>query len=97
GGGVVRFDHSATSGARFVAERVGADGATNRVNALHQGADGRIWLGTDAGLFSLERAGYAWAARPVALGIADEDHAVHVWDFADDGAAGLWIATSSGL
>jgi signal transduction histidine kinase/ligand-binding sensor domain-containing protein len=94
GGGVVRFDHSAATGARFVAVRASAGRAANRINALHQDAGGRIWLGTDDGLFALEGAGEAWTARPARLG---DERSPHVWAFADDRAGGLWIGTSSGL
>ena len=52
GGGIFRFDLTTTDPARRLTRfRVGDDRATNRVNVVEFAADGRLWAGTDAGVF----------------------------------------------
>ena len=53
GAGIVRFDLATTDPAQRLARfRIGDDRATNRVNVAEFAADGRLWAGTDAGVFA---------------------------------------------
>ena len=66
GGGVYRYtplvhgpgarkgEGAEANGSRFTLFRVGDDLQTNRVNALHEDRQGRLWAGTDGGLFLLD-------------------------------------------
>lgn len=67
---------------------------TDRVLALAEGKDGRLWAGSATGLFVVERQADTHHARPVPLGIAGEQ-AVHALLPRADG--GLWVGTSRGL
>jgi len=97
GGGVFRFHPNGEPGSRFNVYPVGDQAATNRVNNLYEDRGGRIWAGTDAGLFRLERDG-AGKFLPVALGVpAHPEQEVQVWGFVEDGEGSLWISTKFGL
>ena len=83
---------------RFKAYRVGDTPASNRVNALFEDIAGRIWAGTDAGLFQLDPGNGGAEFLAVSLAIpsfADSD--VQVWAFAEDVEGSLWIGTKYGL
>ncbi|HEX6623140.1 MAG TPA: two-component regulator propeller domain-containing protein, partial [Pyrinomonadaceae bacterium] len=102
GGGVARFHPSSRveageSGAkRFVAYAVGDTPRTNRVNKLYEDGDGRVWAGTDDGLFLLEGDGAQF--RRVGLGgAAPANSPVQVWDLLEDGERNLWVGTTAGL
>ena len=83
--------------ARFTVFRVGDDPQTNRVNVLYEDRAGRLWAGTDGGLFSLDER-IEPAFRRVALALPGRpERAVQVWAFAEDSAGTLWIGTSWGL
>ncbi len=110
GGGVYRYtplvhgpgagdDESAQVGAsRFAAFPVGDDLQTNRVNALYEDRRGRLWAGTDGGLFKLDEGTRPPAFRRVTIGVpASPDRSLQIWAFAGDTAGGLWIGTSHGL
>ena len=52
GAGIFRFNVTTTDRAsRFMQIRVGEGRPSNRVNTMFVAADGRLWAGTDAGLF----------------------------------------------
>jgi ligand-binding sensor domain-containing protein/signal transduction histidine kinase len=91
GGGVYRLD---AASARFEAHPVGDSTAANRVNELFEDEDGRLWAGTDDGLFrarpgsaSFERVELPAGPPPRVQGRA----------FAQDGERAVWAATSAGL
>jgi ligand-binding sensor domain-containing protein/signal transduction histidine kinase len=88
----------AGSPSRFTAFRLGDDPQPNRVNALHEDRTGRLWAGTDGGLFVLEERMGQPTFRRVELGLpSNPDRGVLVWTFAEDREGSLWIGTSSGL
>ncbi|MGH9162759.1 MAG: ligand-binding sensor domain-containing protein [Vicinamibacteraceae bacterium] len=82
---------------RFRAYRVGTQAATNRVNLFMQDRRGRIWVGTDGGLFVLERWREPFRFVRVPLLLATPDSSVQVWAFAEDREGSLWIGTGVGL
>ena len=47
-------DVEAANGSRFASFSVGDEPQTNRVNVLYEDRGGRLWAGTDGGLFFLE-------------------------------------------
>lgn len=111
GGGVFRFNLSegaaAATGAaadaqdaparsRFTVYKTGDTPRTNRPNRLFEDAAGRIWAGTDDGLFMLDEAAGASEFRRVEMG-ARPGEVTSVWAFIEDGERRLWIATSQGL
>ncbi len=87
-----------TSGSRFAALPVGDDPQTNRVNVLYEDRRGRLWAGTDGGLFSLDlTTGQATFGR-VKLDLPSRpDRAVQIWALAEDHEGTLWMGTSWGL
>ncbi|HEX6731661.1 MAG TPA: two-component regulator propeller domain-containing protein, partial [Pyrinomonadaceae bacterium] len=97
GGGVFRFHPDRKAGSRFTVYPVGDQPATNRVNSLYEDRGGRIWAGTDAGLFRLESEG-AGKFLPVTLGVPSHpEQEMQVWSFVEDSEGSLWISTKFGL
>ena len=85
-------------GSRFTSFSVGDDPQTNRVNVLYEDRGGRLWAGTDGGLFFLEDSSNPAVFRPVQLDVPSRpDRAVQVWAIVGDRDGGLWIGTSWGL
>jgi ligand-binding sensor domain-containing protein/signal transduction histidine kinase len=98
GGGVWRFDFAAGSPSRFTPYPLGDGALTQRVNVLFQDARERIWLGTNGGLFRLERSAAGWTARRVPVeGGEPGERRMQVRAFAEGPAGELWAATSRGL
>ena len=103
GGGVCRLNTSPAEqggrpASRFSQCAEGATPETARVNRLHEDRAGRIWAGTDGGLFRLVEAGGKPRLEPVALDLPNHpDRALQIWAFAEDPAGVLWIGTSAGL
>jgi len=65
------------------------------IQALHSDASGRLWIGTVSG--GLARFDAA-SGRAVSVPLRTQAGPVqHVWAIDDDGAGGVWAATSSGL
>jgi ligand-binding sensor domain-containing protein/signal transduction histidine kinase len=82
---------------RFTVYKTGDTPRTNRPNRLFEDTLGRIWAGTDDGLFMLdEAAGTSSEFRRVEMGARPEDVG-GVWAFVEDDERRLWIATSKGL
>jgi ligand-binding sensor domain-containing protein/signal transduction histidine kinase len=81
---------------RFTVYKTGDTPRTNRPNRLFEDASGRIWAGTDDGVFMLDTPAGADAFRRVEMGARPGDVG-GVWAFIEDGEQRLWIATSNGL
>jgi ligand-binding sensor domain-containing protein len=104
GDGVCRFNprreqpSSAPAGShsRFTVYRVGDEAATNRVNALYEDREGRLWAGTDGGLFVFDEGKNGFVR--VVLGVeGQQDRSVLVWTFVEDQEGSLWIGRTAGL
>lgn len=83
-------------GLAFVRYPVGDSFATMRVNVLHEDLAGRLWAGTDAGLFRLDPGGRVFERSPLGL-TEQEERVVQVWGFLEDDDGALWVATKFGL
>ena len=104
GGGVCRLNTGPSSesgrgrGSRFTKCARGETHEASQVNVLYEDRAGRLWAGTDGGLFRLLEAEQEAKLERVELGLhARPDRAVQIWAFAEDPAGSLWIATSWGL
>ncbi len=110
GGGVCRFNPyvglpapvtdqaAALTRSRFIIYPVGDSSQTGRVNKLYEDRAGRIWAGTDAGLFYLDRAEAGGAFERAELGVPSHaDSSIKVWDFIEDREGNLWIGTTHGM
>lgn len=83
---------------RFTPYKVSDQPATNRVNALYKDHAGRLWAGTDGGLFYLDETKGESEFRPAPLGIPSHtDIQVQVWALVEDRPGSLWIGTKFGL
>jgi ligand-binding sensor domain-containing protein len=71
---------------------VGDTVTTNRVNKLFRDRSGRLWAGTDNGLFQFDGREFHAVALPESSGA----HLL-VWAFAESADGSLWIGTSLGL
>ncbi|RMG56375.1 MAG: hypothetical protein D6723_00495 [Acidobacteria bacterium] len=111
GGGVCRFNPDPIENQKakgkdpqsaihnlFTIYPVGDEPATNRVNVLYEDRAGRLWAGTDGGLFCLDQTSDQAVFRCVELGLPSHpDHLVGVAAFVEDREGSLWIGTSWGL
>lgn len=104
--GVIRFNVLAgsrsqpdeQSASRFKVYPVSDEPVSNRVNLLYKDRGGRIWAGTDGGLFYLDEASGDTQFRRVRLGIPSRPEIeAQVWALAEDNAGNLWIGTTFGL
>lgn len=116
GGGVSRFDPASKSSMRFSSSStggnrsmfttylIGDDEPSNRVNKLHEDREGRIWAGTDGGLFYLTpdeasvdgKVGNKFRRVEFGLGSLPE-RGIEVPAMVEDGEGCLWIGTSKGV
>jgi ligand-binding sensor domain-containing protein len=104
GGGVCRFNPDAgtsqqKSAPLFTAYNVGDTRVTNRVNILYEDREGRLWAGTDDGLFVLETARDGREEfRRISLGGAESRPGdTGVWGIAQDAEGTLWVGTLGGV
>jgi ligand-binding sensor domain-containing protein/two-component sensor histidine kinase len=114
GSGVCRFNHSPsnqnhapvgpirssseTAEDLFTVYPVGDSGGTNRVNVLLEDRSGRIWAGSDAGLFVLDAQAGDTVFAPADLGIPGHpDATVQVLTMVEDREGNLWVGTKYGL
>src|SRR5262245_48702633 len=81
----------------LVAYRLG-EGNAARVNVLHEDGAGRLWAGTDGGVFVLDRSRADTGFRFVPLPDSGPANApLGIWAFVEDAEGGLWIAAGTGL
>ncbi|HEV7902830.1 MAG TPA: two-component regulator propeller domain-containing protein, partial [Pyrinomonadaceae bacterium] len=113
GGGVFRFNlsegaHAVAGGvasngqteqarSRFTVYKLGDTPRTNRPNRLFEDAAGRLWAGTDDGVYVLDESAGMKAFQRVEFETGGKDTVIPVWAFAEDDEQRLWIATSAGL
>lgn len=87
------------AGAMFTTYRINSDSQVN-ITALYEDRQGRIWVGTSAGLFSLERGsdGGGDMLKRVELGVKSRSEDVmEVESLLEDREGSLWIGTTQGL
>jgi len=94
GGGAAFLDPNAPGRSRFTVSAVGSDPAAGRVNVLHRDRQGRLWAGTDGGLFRHDGARF----DRIRLGLPGRpDEVVQVWALAEDDSGTVWAGTKYGL
>ncbi len=103
-GGVARFDPDAADMTpagrprRFQVFAVGTTPATNRVNQLLEDAAGRLWAGTDAGLFRADDpARPEFTAMPLRMPGGTEPWMPLIGRLAQGAGGSVWLGTSRGL
>ncbi|MGE5815808.1 MAG: two-component regulator propeller domain-containing protein, partial [Acidobacteriota bacterium] len=111
-GGLVRFNPTGRPDSRVVYARDGMrpdamfivvlpayDGRRARATtALLEAADGTLWVGTENGLYQLNRTIGGTSLRPVEIGIpSDYPEQRFVADLLEDAHGSLWVAAPSGL
>jgi ligand-binding sensor domain-containing protein/signal transduction histidine kinase len=68
------------------------------VTVLREGHDGSLWVGTNKGLYRLNRANGHESLRPVEIGLPHESPEQRtIADVLEDARGSLWIAAPSGL
>jgi ligand-binding sensor domain-containing protein/signal transduction histidine kinase len=85
---------------RFTVYKLGDTPRTNRPNRLFEDAAGRLWAGTDDGVYVLDESAGMKAFERVEFetgGTTNGGAVIPVWAFAEDDEGRLWIATSAGL
>lgn len=103
GAGVIRFAPKSsaqkTDGrSRFAVYPVGDTPVTNRVNVLCRDRNGRLWAGTDGGVYILDEKNGESEFHRVELGLASHaDETVQVWTLLEDREGSLWMGTKFGL
>ena len=108
GGGVSRFDPSAsaragvTAGGKtdplFITYQISDDSNANKVNTVYEDHSGNIWAGTDNGLFRLDAGNVGGTFRQIELGIRSRsDQVLEVEAIIEDGEDSLWVGIGQGL
>ncbi len=86
GGGLARFEDG-----RIHPVEVGLEGVQDQVFAIHEEADGTLWLGTTGGLVRLsEGETTAYTSR---VGLFDDK----IYEIVDDGEGFLWLTCNRGV
>ncbi|MFN7997591.1 MAG: two-component regulator propeller domain-containing protein [Bryobacteraceae bacterium] len=99
-GGLCRYQPKLSGSRRFRTYRVEKNDRASYVNVLFEDRQGRVWVGTDEGLFRLERNAQEsdYTLRRVEIGMPSE-----AWDdrvvsaIVQDEREDLWLGTGSGL
>ena len=94
-GGVCRYRPELSGPARLEVYRVEGDDRASFVKVLLEDAGRRLWCGTDAGLFRLERE-HGLRAVDLGMPLGNWDDRV-VSALVADSSGGLWAGTGSGL
>jgi ligand-binding sensor domain-containing protein/signal transduction histidine kinase len=95
--GMCRYSPKASAGAeRFVCYRVGHSKESNQINALIEGRDHSIWIGTDDGLWRLNHDSEKSEAQAIALPWpVNEGRQVNA--LLEDRDGTLWVGAENGL
>ena len=99
GGGVARFNPSPFKDEKsqirnpFTAYSVGATPTSNRVNVLYEDHTGRVWAGTDGGLFLLDETSGQAIFRRVSLNLEELEKVLAVRALVEDSEGSLWVST----
>lgn len=79
--------------ALFSVHQLSADPASRHVLALYEDSQGRVWIGTRAGLFAADTVSGEMTFRPVALGPRQPTHSPWVLSIHEDRFGTIWIST----
>jgi ligand-binding sensor domain-containing protein/signal transduction histidine kinase len=99
-GGLCRYQPTRPGNQRFRVYPVGNDDRASRLNVLLEDRLGRIWCGTSAGMFRLERRPGQTEPqlRSIDLGLAKEEWGnPAVYALLQDSRGDLWIGAANGL
>jgi ligand-binding sensor domain-containing protein/signal transduction histidine kinase len=101
GAGLYRFHPDLSTideASRFKLYTLGSDPRTAQISALYQDHTGKVWSGTNSGLFCLDEANGESEFRQVELGLKDDEAlSLAIAHLAEDDEGSLWIATNVGL
>lgn len=101
GGGLCRFNAQGVRGGTdgmFVRYRISGEPATNRVNVTFEDRSGRLWLGTDSGLFVMRSDGGRITFERVHLPPAPDDRTDGgVSTIVEDDEGSLWVGIGYAL
>jgi ligand-binding sensor domain-containing protein/two-component sensor histidine kinase len=103
GGGLVRYDPAAAlrsrgGSARFTSVLIAdREPAANRVNVLYRGPAGRLWVGTDGGLFAHEPSNPQTTFQRIPLGAPVPDRHLQIWSVLEEPNGTVWVGTAAGL
>src|ERR1039457_2354544 len=92
--GVCQFQAGGGGGA-FTTYLPGSNPHENFVTALMQDSGGRIWCGTDGGLFEM-LSGHKFRRQPLPVPAPPQER-IEVSDVLEDAGHKLWLATTSGI
>jgi signal transduction histidine kinase/ligand-binding sensor domain-containing protein len=81
------------AGALFSVHQISNDPATRHVLTLYEDRRGKVWIGTRAGLFTLEDPAGKMTIRPVAIGSRPSHYSRWVLDIREDRFGTLWVST----
>jgi ligand-binding sensor domain-containing protein/two-component sensor histidine kinase len=110
--GLVRFDPKGKSGKRVADSNnqnspeqpmfsvilpAGEDRQSREINVLFEKSDGTIWIGTQKGLFRLERLNGHLELRLIQLIAPASYSAPLIFDIIEDSRGSLWVGTTNGL
>lgn len=101
GGGLARLEMNARrapgalagtpGGALFSVHQVSSDPGSRYVLTLYEDSRGKVWIGTRAGLFSLETADGKMKFRRVDVGFRQSDPPSHLFSIREDRFGTLWV------
>lgn len=69
---------------------------SNIINELYSGSDGKIWVGTNAGIYTVDPSNFRidpFTHHPLLRQLSG----IRVSDFLEDGKGGMWISTFAGV
>lgn len=85
------------SGQLFSVHQISDDPRSRSVSTLYQSRDGRLWIGTRAGLFEAKTNAAEMKFRRVPIGWESIGPSDQIWSLHEDRFGALWVATSRDL